>query len=363
MPSYPTELFDHSFYGAEYKDVSGALTPENRFSGLLEHYRAAGFKERRNPNVLFDTRWYAEHYKLDESVDPLVHFSEREGTRGVAPNRHWEDIERSFKRTPPKLKDVLWDSRRGTRPTYLLGLYGTGRWYINQLIMRSAGAWSYYFQDRLGIQLDGPPVIWSGHTTVQKPVVAGHAGSDYGQSILDLGRNGLANIVFLYRHPLDSAISNWVWWRTLLEQKRYIMGIGERYKTDDELFADLRANFYEFALFCTGSIDFMKLYGAPYPPFFSLTDFVSETAYFLNCDFVHKFRFEDFLADPRAQFSRFMNIVDPSAQLSLEDLAEPKAAKKSKYVLAMEQVSEFKQLMDTLPRQLRADIRKMGYDL
>jgi GT2 family glycosyltransferase len=62
-----SELFDKGYYFEKYSDVTHAgLDP-------LEHYVKYGGQEGRNPNALFDSKWYLETYP-DVAGNPLIHY-------------------------------------------------------------------------------------------------------------------------------------------------------------------------------------------------------------------------------------------------------------------------------------------------
>ena len=69
-------------------------------------------------------------------------------------------------------------------------------------------------------------------------------------------RSGFADLIFVYRHPLDSLLTNWVWWRTVHSREQVDSGISQVYKNTDDLCADLEQNFLEFKAFAEGDPDF-----------------------------------------------------------------------------------------------------------
>jgi hypothetical protein len=64
-------------------------------------------------------------------------------------------------------------------------------------------------------------------------------------------QQGFADVIFLYRHPLDSLLSNWVYWRTKLRENRGLVA-SQAYRNTDDLCADLERNFDEFQAFAKG---------------------------------------------------------------------------------------------------------------
>ena len=43
---------------------------------LLEHYITTGYKLNYNPSLYFNTEWYRSEYKLEQDINPLVHFTQ-----------------------------------------------------------------------------------------------------------------------------------------------------------------------------------------------------------------------------------------------------------------------------------------------
>ncbi|WP_137168125.1 rhamnosyltransferase WsaF family glycosyltransferase [Salinimonas lutimaris] len=61
-------LFNKEFYLEQNRDVAQAgIDP-------FEHYLNFGFKEGRNPNPYFDSKWYSNEYRLANDENPLLHY-------------------------------------------------------------------------------------------------------------------------------------------------------------------------------------------------------------------------------------------------------------------------------------------------
>ena len=150
------------------------------------------------------------------------------------------------------------------RTAYVIGLFGTGRWYINTLLLYNIGERADYFRDTLQFHPGPTSMIYSGHATM-KYVSRMQYQPDVANRILESVRSGSADLIFIYRHPLDSLLTNWVWWRTYLRENRSILGIPDVYKDTSEFCADLSQNFSESEAFACGDLKFFA--GAPRPPF------------------------------------------------------------------------------------------------
>lgn len=62
-------LFDEKYYLERYEDI------KRRNNDALRHFVRHGYKEGRNPNPFFDTKYYREKYlKGDKSINPLHHY-------------------------------------------------------------------------------------------------------------------------------------------------------------------------------------------------------------------------------------------------------------------------------------------------
>jgi O-antigen biosynthesis protein len=78
-------LFDPEFYRAHNPDIV------KRQVEPLGHYLRSGAREGRNPNPLFDTRYYAALAKLDAgSMNPLFHYLSEGEARGLTPSIRFE---------------------------------------------------------------------------------------------------------------------------------------------------------------------------------------------------------------------------------------------------------------------------------
>ncbi len=93
--------------------------------------------------------------------------------------------------------------------------------------------------------------------------------------ILEAVRARRADLIFIYRHPLDSLLTNWVWWRAYLRNKNLATVISTVYKNTGDLCADLEKNFPEFESFAKGDPAFFAT--SLGPRFLSFPEFVEET--------------------------------------------------------------------------------------
>jgi hypothetical protein len=246
------------------------------------------------------------------------------------------------------------------RTVYINGLLGTGRWYINDLILQNIGERAKYFRDVICFRFHSGPtsMIYSSHATMRhdcrflrSPAVTGR--------ILEAVRSGFADLIFVYRHPLDSFLTNWIWVRKLDRDNSLISGISQVYKDIDDLCADLEQNFVEFKAFAEGCRDFFAT--LPDRPFLSFSEFVEETELFLEHATL-SLRLEDFTTDPSKEFSKIAEVMSVNLDLSRLRLAPP-ITKPYRYLAVKEKVPRFKDFMDGLDAETKGRIERIGYHL
>jgi hypothetical protein len=245
------------------------------------------------------------------------------------------------------------------RTTYLIGLFGTGRRYLDDLLVENIGERAKYFRDGIRLHPGGPtPMIYSGHVTIKYPS-RGQEVPEVMRSILESVKSGFADLIFLYRHPLDSLLTNWVWWRTYIRDNREVSGISAVYQNTDDLCADLTANFLEFKSFAEGDHDFFA--AAPGPRFLSFQEFVEETELQLESNQL-TLRLEDFTIDPRKEFSKIMEVMSIDLDLDRLSLARPRATPYG-HLAVRERVPEFRNFIDGLDAETRKRIENIGYQV
>ncbi len=244
------------------------------------------------------------------------------------------------------------------RTAYIIGLFGTGRQYLNELMRNNIGERARYFRDTIGLHPGPTPMIYSGHATVRHssrlqalPVVMG--------CILEAVRLEFADLIFLYRHPLDSLLTNWIWWRTHIRDNRWIAGISEIYTTPDELCAVLEQNFPEFQSFAEGDPAFFA--AAPGQPFLSFPEFVEETELHLQSATL-TLRLEDFMVDPLREFRKVAETMTVDLDSSRLSVDRPKS-KSYGYLAVRERVPRFRDFIEGLNADTRRRIEAIGYDV
>jgi hypothetical protein len=244
------------------------------------------------------------------------------------------------------------------RTTYVIGLFGSGRWYVNRLLLYNIGERANYFKDTIVLHAGPTSMIYSGHATIYH-VSRLQYPPEISSQMFDAVRSGFADLIFVYRHPLDSLLTNWVWWRTKLREGRMISGISEVYRNTDDLCADLEANFSEFEAFAAGDSRFFA--SAPGPPFLSFAEFVEETELFRQSATL-TLRLEDFSIDPGKEFSKIVQVM--SVDVDLSRLRETSLMTRVYgYLAVKEKVPRLRNFIRDLDQFTKQRIAKIGYDL
>ena len=246
--------------------------------------------------------------------------------------------------------------KQNYKTTYIIGLFGTGRLYINELLVANIGERARYLKDTIRLHPGPTPMIYSGHATV-KYVSRAQESPAVTSCIRQAVKSGFANLIFLYRHPLDSLLTNWVWWRTYMRHNRTISGISQIYKSTEDLCADLERHFPEFLEFAGGDPHFFS--GLPGPRFLSFPEFVEETE--LHLEFTTlQLRLEDCMADPDMEFAKVLDLVAPDA--GRNDLCvPPPRAKAYGHLAVQERLPGFRNFVDGLDTETKRRIARIGY--
>jgi hypothetical protein len=178
-------------------------------------------------------------------------------------------------------------------------------------------------------------------------------------AILGAVRSGFADSIFIYRHPLDSLLTNWVWWRCYLHENRAVSGISDVYKNVDELCAELDRNFCDFLALAQGSPDFFA--ASPGPRFLSFAEFVEETELHIQSSQL-ALRLEDFMSDPLKEFSKIATVMSLAPPADGFRIAPPRS-KPYGYLAVREKVPRFRDFIEQLDGETRERIARIGYHL
>jgi hypothetical protein len=244
------------------------------------------------------------------------------------------------------------------KTAYVIGLFGTGRGYVTELILQNLGERAKYFRDTLCFHPGPTPMIYSGHATMRH-VSRGQEPPAVMSRILEAVRSGFADVIFLYRHPLDSCLTNWIWWRTHIRDNRSISGISQLFRHTDDLCAKLEEDFSDFKAFAEGDPKFFA--GVPGPRFLSFPQFVEETGLHLQSATL-ALRLEDFMIDPLREFSKMAELLSVDLDLSRLSVTPPRTGPYG-YLAVKDKVSRFRDFINELDEETKGRIKKIGYDL
>jgi hypothetical protein len=270
--------------------------------------------------------------------------------------------------------DQYWKLHRAGRDktVYIIGLFGTGRWYVTELIRQHIGHRAKYF--RFGItRCHQVPtsLIYGGHATMKYPSRA-QALPELTNRILETVRAGISDLIFIYRHPVDSLLTNWILWRNYIRDIDTNATISKIYGNIEQLSADLDQNFLEFMAFVKSDPTFFA--GAPAKPlntedqtvpagtlFLSFSQFVEESELFFQSATL-ALRLEDFMVDPLREFSKIVTLMSVDLDLSSVRLPPPESTA-YRYLRVKEKVPRFREFLDGLDPETKRRIEAIGYSL
>ena len=244
---------------------------------------------------------------------------------------------------------------------YILGLYSSGRHYINQLMRHSIGPRAQYYRDcsfHFPFHPGPTSMIYSGHATM-KYDFWGHMSPAVTARIVEAVKGKFADLIFIYRHPLDSLLSNWIWFRTFGRDQSGISGISPLYEKIDDLCAELEQNFHEFKAFAEGHPEFPG-FRAP-PRFMTFSEFVEELELFLLPPTL-TLRIEDCASDPSKEFSKIARLMALDVDLDLATIPPPRT-RPYRFCAVKKKVPRFRDFIDNLDAETKRRIETIGYKL
>jgi hypothetical protein len=201
-------------------------------------------------------------------------------------------------------------------------------------------------------------MIYSGHATIRHVSRAQEA-PEVTSRIFEAVRAGIADVIFINRHPLDSLMTNWIWWRTYLRNKIMYPGITRAYKSTDDFCAVLEENFPEFKAFAEGDPGFFA--SSPGPPFLSFPEFVEETELYLQSPAL-AIRLEDCSIDPLKEFAKVVEVMSVDLDWSRVRVVPPRP-EPYRYLEVRQKVPRFRDFIDGLDAETKRRIEKVEYNL
>ncbi len=201
-------------------------------------------------------------------------------------------------------------------------------------------------------------MIYCGHATIRYPS-RNQSPPEVTSRVFEAVAAGIADVIFIYRHPLDSLLTNWVWWRSFHRNNKFILGINTAFKRTDGFCEDLERNFADFQLFADGDPSFFGPSAGP--PFLSFRQYVEETELYLQAP-THAIRFEDCFIDPSKEFAKIARVMSVDLDLSRAQV-HPPLTKPYRYLAVREKVPRFREFIDGLDAETKRRIEKIGYDV
>jgi hypothetical protein len=285
-----------------------------------------------------------------------------------SPRQLFHDLIRFARRSPHERAWIVrryfgnWDWRvphlGNDRTAYIIGLFGTGRGYINEVLLKNLGERARYFRETIRFHAGPTSMIYSGHATI-KHVSRDQELPAVTARILEAVRSGSADLIFINRHPLDSLLTNWIWWRTYLRDNFQIEGISQVYKNADDLCTVVEQNFVEFKTFAAGDPDFFA--AVPGLRFLSFSEFVEEAELYLQSATL-TLRLEDFMIDPLREFSKIAKVMSVDLDLKASRIAPPRTRAYG-YLAVKEKVPRFRNFINELDAETKRRIQEIGYKL
>ena len=242
------------------------------------------------------------------------------------------------------------------RTAYIIGLWGSGRMYVLDLLRQKIGERAAYLREAIGLHQGPTSMIYVGHSTI-KYVSRGHQPPATTSRLLESVRLGFADLIFIYRHPLDSLLTNWFFSRNRIRDNT-VAYISDAYKSTDDICAVLQRNFSELKALAEGDPDYMAVLPNG-PRFMSLPEFVEETTLFAQCSTL-ALRLEDFSIDPAKEFSKIVGVMSADVDVSRLRL-EPPRTRPYRYLEVKEKVPQFRKLIDGLDAETKRRIEQIGY--
>jgi hypothetical protein len=251
----------------------------------------------------------------------------------------------------------LFREGKSVRTAYVIGLFGTGRRYVNELIAHNVGERERYFRDLIRLHPGPTPMIYSGHATIKHCSRAQEPPAVM-RRILESVRARFADLIFIYRHPLDSLLTNWIYWRRFVRHNEWISGISQIYDNVDDLCAEVEENFSDFRAFSEGDPAF---FAGVEPRFLSFAEFVEETALHRQAASL-ALRLEDFMTDPAKALLRITDVMSIDVDLSRLRVVPP-MTKAYRHRDVIEKVPQFRKFVDGLDGGIRKEIETVGYPM
>ena len=248
-----------------------------------------------------------------------------------------------------------------TSTIYVVGLFGSGRLYLNDVICDHIGERARYFRD--GLLHDPTPtsMIYSGHMTLRHLATEVNP-PQFANRIVASVRSGAGKMIFIYRHPLDSLLTNWVWWRSYVRATAGGPELGgfisNSFRSPDELCETVEREWASFEAFAMGDPAFFA--DLPGARFLSFAEFVEESVLLFE-QATLRLPFEAFMTNPYAAFLKVIDVISPEMRLSYTMHIRRPRSQPGTHLLVMKNVPRFNEFVSSISPETKRLMLKLGY--
>ena len=250
---------------------------------------------------------------------------------------------------------------RSASTIYIVGLFGSGRMYLGDVICDHIGERAHDFRDELRYESTPTSMIYSGHMTLRY-VSTGFNPPEFGNRIVASVRSGAGKMIFIYRHPLDSLLTNWVWWRSHVRAGagRQEQGavISNSFRSLNALCETVEREWASFEAFAMGDPAFFaELPGAR---FLSFAEYVEESVLLFE-QATLPLQLEGFTTNPYAAFLRVIDVISPGTRLNCTMYIRRPESKPGTHLFVMKNVPRFNEFVNRISPETRRLMLKLGY--
>ena len=248
-----------------------------------------------------------------------------------------------------------------TSTIYVVGLFGSGRMYLGDVIRNHIGERAVHYRDDLQHESTPTSMIYCGHMTL-KHVATGLNPPELASRIVESVRSGAGRMIFIYRHPLDSLLTNWVWWRSNLRAgatgPEHGAFISSSFKSLDGLCEIVEREWASFEAFAMGDPVFFA--DVPGACFLSFAEFVEESVLLFE-QATLRLPFEAFVTNPYAAFVKVVDVISPEMRLSCSLHIGRPQSKPGTHLVVMKQVPRFREFVNSISPETKRLMSKLGY--
>jgi len=244
---------------------------------------------------------------------------------------------------------------------YVVGLFGSGRMYLGDVIRNHIGERAVYYRDELRHESTPTSMIYCGHMTL-KHVSTGLNPPEFASRIVESVRSGAGRMIFIYRHPLDSLLTNWVWWRSNVRAgatgPEHGAFISSSFKSLDALCEIVEQEWASFEAFAMGDPAFFA--DVPGACFLSFAEFVEESVLLFE-QATLRLPFEAFMTNPYAAFVKVIDVISPEMRLSCTSHIARPQSKPGTHLFVMKSVPRFNEFVNGIGTETKRLMLKLGY--